>query len=63
MPALTTFQTVAEHSKPDGWITIPVPIEFLSSKYTGIALRGSGQAFHSRRTVQFSPYLVVQRSR
>jgi hypothetical protein len=62
LPSLTPFQTAAERPKPDGWMTIPVPPEFLIPKYTGLALQGPSQAFHARQTIQFSPYLVVVRA-
>jgi hypothetical protein len=63
LPALTAFQEATERSKPDGWITIPIPAELLAPKYAGLALQGPKQSFHSRRSVQFSPYLVVQGTR
>jgi hypothetical protein len=60
VPVLGAFQPAQERSKPDGWLAIPVPPEFLRKGATGIAVRGSEQKFHARESAQFSPYLAIQ---
>lgn len=63
IPVLGTFRHAQERSKPYGWLTVPVPPAFLGNGATGIAVRGSGQKFHSRESAQFSPYLAIQGTR
>jgi hypothetical protein len=63
-PLRETTQTV-EKVKPDGWISIAVPQAMaqalVDGKATGLALSSPGvnQTFHSRETIQYSPFFVV----
>ena len=55
-------------SKPDGWVSIAVEpslVELLTAgKGTGLAIRdrstSRSHSFHSRESVQFQPYLIVE---
>jgi hypothetical protein len=59
-PALTIQKT-----KPDGWISIPVPPALVQAvvdnKATGFAVSvaDAKQTFHSRETIEYSPFLAV----
>ncbi|MDQ6699908.1 MAG: hypothetical protein M3Z36_06960, partial [Acidobacteriota bacterium] len=66
-PTLGKEVEADERTRPDGWISIDLPIDLVQTlvdgKAYGIAIRldgETGQQFDSRETVQFSPYLVVQ---
>ena len=64
-PLLREASPVLEKVKPDGWISIPVPQAMAQAladgKATGLALRSAhaAQIFHSRETIQYSPFLAV----
>ena len=67
LPPLAKDAEADERTRPDGWISIDVPIDLVQTlvdgKAHGIAIRldsENRQQFDSRETVQFSPYLVVQ---
>jgi hypothetical protein len=63
-PLRETVRTV-EKVKPDGWISIPVPQALVQAlvdgKATGLAISSASasQTFHSRETIQYSPFLAV----
>jgi hypothetical protein len=62
------FLSHKAESKPDGWIAVEVTpslIELLTAgKGTGLAIRDRSSskqhAFHSRESVQYLPYLIVE---
>jgi hypothetical protein len=64
-PPLRETSPAVEKVKPDGWISVPVPQAMAQAladgKATGLALRSerSNQIFHSRETIQYSPFLAV----
>ena len=63
-PLRETTQTV-EKLKQDGWISIAVPQAMakalVDGKAAGLALSspGANQIFHSRETIQYSPFFAV----
>jgi hypothetical protein len=64
-PTLRDTTSTTEKTKPDGWISIPVPAAMVQAlvdgKASGLAISsaGAGQTFHSRETGQYSPFLAV----
>jgi hypothetical protein len=64
-PPLRETGPAVEKVKPDGWISIPVPQAMAQAladgKATGLALssKQARQIFHSRETIQYSPFLAV----
>lgn len=64
-PPLREGASAAAKGKPNGWISIPVPVELAQAvadgKAPGFALRsaGSTRVFHSRETIQFAPFLAI----
>jgi hypothetical protein len=68
-PSLRETSPAIEKVKPDDWISIPVPQPMAQAladgKATGLALSSAhaGQIFHSRETIQYSPFLAVMGQR
>jgi len=64
-PPLWETQQTIEKPKQDGWVSIAVPQELaqalVDGKATGLALSspGASQTFHSRETIQYSPFFAV----
>jgi hypothetical protein len=64
-PPLREPASTIEKTKPDGWISIPVPAALVQAvvdgKAAGFALSAAAasQTFHSRETIQYSPFLAV----
>jgi hypothetical protein len=64
-PSFRETSPAVEKIKPDGWISIPVPRAMAQAladgKATGVALSSAhaNQIFHSRETIQYSPFLAV----
>jgi hypothetical protein len=64
-PSLREASPTVEKIKPDGWISIPVPQPMAQAladgRATGLALNSgkASQIFHSRETIQYSPFLAV----
>jgi hypothetical protein len=64
-PTLRDTTSTTEKTKPDGWISIPVPAAMVQALVDGkasglaISLTGAGQTFHARETSQYSPFLAV----
>ena len=62
---LRSTSPAVEKIKPDGWISVPVPQAMAQAladgKATGLALSSAraNQIFHSRETIQYSPFLAV----
>jgi hypothetical protein len=68
-PSLRDTSPAVEKIKPDHWISIPVPQAMAQAladgKATGLALSSAhtNQIFHSRETIQYSPFLAVMGQR
>jgi len=64
-PSFRETSPAVEKIKPDGWISVPVPQAMAQAladgKATGLALisKHASQTFHSRETIQYSPFLAV----
>lgn len=65
LPATGEASTAKEIAKPDDWVAIPIPADMAQlltdGKATGIALTvpAGERRWHSRRTVQYSPFLAI----